>query len=91
MRCRDMLFLREDDRCEEGGEGMRTTKNEDKLLEMIRQHDGDFELTNEQLGERLHLQPKSVTVLIRRMTSNGKLERIYKITTSGTVRQLKVK
>ena len=48
-----MLFLREDDRCEEGGEGMRTTKNEDKLLEMIRQHDGDFELTNEQLSERL--------------------------------------
>lgn len=70
---------------------MRTTKNEDKLLEMIRQHDGDFELTNEQLGERLHLQPKSVTVLIRRMTANGKLERIYKITTSGTVRQLKIK
>ena len=91
MRCRGMLFLREDDRCEEGGEGMRTTKNEDKLLEMIRQHDGDFELTNEQLSERLHLQPKSVTVLIRRMAANGKLERIYKITTSGTVRQLKVK
>lgn len=91
MRCRGMLFLCEDDRCEEGGEGMRTTKNEDKLLEMIRQHDGDFELTNEQLSERLHLQPKSVTVLIRRMTANGKLERIYKITTSGTVRQLKIK
>lgn len=47
---------------------MRTTKNEDKLLEMIRQHDGDFELTNEQLSERLHLQPKSVTVLIRSVT-----------------------
>lgn len=86
-----MLFLREDDRCEEEGEGMRTTKNEEKLLEMIRQHDGDFELTNEQLSERLHLQPKSVTILIRRMTANGKLERIYKITTSGTVRQLKIK
>ena len=91
MRCHGGLFLREDDRCEEGGEGMRTTKNEEKLLEMIRGHDGEFELTNEQLGERLHLQPKSVTVLIRRMAANGKLERIYKITTSGTIRQLKIK
>ena len=33
-----MLFLREDDRCEEGGEGMRTTKNEDKLLRKNQNH-----------------------------------------------------
>lgn len=70
---------------------MRTSKNEEKLLEMIQQHDGDFEMTNEQLGEILHLQPKSVTVMIRRMAASGKLERDYKITNAGTVRQLKIK
>ena len=91
MRCHGGLFLREDDRCEEGGEGMRTSKNEDKLLEMIRRHAGDFEMTNLQIGERLHLQPKSVTVMVRRMAASGKLERIYKITTAGTVRQPKIK
>ena len=48
-------------------------------------------MTNLQIGERLHLQPKSVTVMVRRMAASGKLERIYKITTAGTVRQLKIK
>ena len=33
-----MLFLREDDRCEEGGEAMRTTKHEDKLLRKNQNH-----------------------------------------------------
>ena len=38
MRCHGGLFLREDDRCEEGGEGMRTSKNEDKLLRKNQNH-----------------------------------------------------
>ncbi|WP_075877070.1 helix-turn-helix domain-containing protein [Merdibacter massiliensis] len=66
---------------------MRKSLYEEMLLDMICKSD-NFEMTNKEISELIQLQPKSISVMIRRLAKSGKIERKYRITTLGTVRQL---